>query len=92
MSQDQPFIWKSNLSGPVSWVGQTVLARLMESACQLCGSLGGRYRKGTMVSAHFDTRHFNFFLYATGAFQAATPVLELRGNESEYQQVCVWAF
>ena len=40
MSQDQPFIWKSSFGGPISWVGQslgilkvgqTVLARLMES-------------------------------------------------------------
>ena len=41
MSQDMPFIRKSNLSGPVSWVlaesvgiskmVQTVLTRLMES-------------------------------------------------------------
>ena len=40
MSQDQPFIWKSCLGGPIVWwgrisriskVGLTVLARLMES-------------------------------------------------------------
>ena len=30
-----------------------------------------------------DTRHFSLSLYATGAFQAAIPVLELRGDESE---------
>ena len=23
MSQDQPFIWKSSLGGPISWVGQS---------------------------------------------------------------------
>ena len=29
-----------------------------------------------------DARHSTSSLYATGAFQAATPVLELRGSES----------
>ena len=35
------------------------------------------------TSSHLDARHFNFSLYVIGAFQAATPVLELRGNECE---------
>ena len=30
-----------------------------------------------------DGRHFSFSLYTTGAFQAATLVLELRGSKSE---------
>ena len=34
-------------------------------------------------SSHHNARHFSFFLYATSAFQAATPMLELRGSESE---------
>ena len=34
-------------------------------------------------SSRLDARHFSFSLYSTGAFQAATPVLELRGSESE---------
>ena len=42
-------------------------------------------------SSHLDVRHFSSSLYATGtfpaaatgAFQAATLVLELRGSESE---------
>ena len=53
-----------------------------------------RAQKGTMASVHLserklspsfyiDARHFSFSLYATGAFQAATPVLALRGSESE---------
>ena len=96
MSQGQPFIWKSSLNGPVIWVGrslrifkagQTVLAKLIVSdkapACQLCGFMGGKFRKGTMASAHLDARHSSFSLCATGAFQAATLVLEPRGRESE---------
>ena len=34
-------------------------------------------------SSCLDSRHFSSSLYATGTFQAATPVLELRANESE---------
>ena len=34
-------------------------------------------------SFHLDARHFISSLYATGAFQAATLVLELRESESE---------
>ena len=44
---------------------------------------GGGFSKGTMASACLDARHFSFSLYASGAFQSATLVLELRGNESE---------
>ena len=36
-----------------------------------------------MASAYSDARHFILSLYTTGAFQAATLVLELKGNESE---------
>ena len=73
-----------------SKAGQTVLARLMESQIwhQLASSVGDRFTKGSMASAHLDDRHFSSFLYATGAFQAATPVLELRGSESQF--VCVF--
>ena len=58
----------------ISKVGQTVFARLMESQIlhQLAGSVEGRFRKGTMVSAHLDARYFGFSLYTTGDFQAAT--------------------
>ena len=71
----------------ISKAGQTVLSRLMESQiwCQLAGSVwgGGGFRKGTMASTCLDARHFSLSLYTTGAFQAATLVLELRGSESE---------
>ena len=67
----------------------------MAPACQLCGSVRGGLRRGTMASAHLmsgrklsprsclDGKHFHSSLYAIGAFQAATLVLELRGSESE---------
>ena len=48
----------------------------------------GGFRKGTMASAHLDDRHFSFSQY-TAAFHAATPLLELRGNESEWVSLCV---
>ena len=69
----------------ISKVGQTVLARLMESQIchQLTSSVGGGFRKGTMASALFDARHFSFSLYTTGVFQAAMPMVELRRSESE---------
>ena len=50
---------------------------------QSAGSVGGRFRKGTMTSVLLVARHSSLSLYATGAFQAITLVLELRGNESE---------
>ena len=50
---------------------------------QLDSSIEGGFRKGTMASAHLDAKHFSSSFYVTGAFQAATPVLELRGRESE---------
>ena len=80
--------WAYKLGGAeslgISKAGQTVLARLMKSQiwCELPDSLQGGFRKGTMASARLDARHFSFSQYTTGAFQAATPVLELRGNES----------
>ena len=70
--------WACKLGGVeslgISKAGQTVLARLMESQIwhQLAVSVGGGFRKGTMVSAHLDARHFIFSLCATGAFLAAT--------------------
>ena len=68
-----------------------VLVRLMESQIwhQLARSVGGGFRKGTMASAYLHARHFSSSLYATGASQAATPVLELRGSESEKVSPCV---
>ena len=56
----------------------------MAPAYWLCGGGGrGGVRKWTTASARSDARPFSFFLYTTGALQAATLVLELRGNESE---------
>ena len=72
----------------ISNAGQTVLARLgvldMAPAYQLCGSvaLWEKVQKRAMASARLDVRHFSFSLYATGAFQASTPLLKLRGSES----------
>ena len=84
-------MWKSSSGGPVNWVeslgiskvGQTVLARLMESQIwhQLVALLG-KFRKGTMASSCLDVRDFSFSQYAAGAFHAATLVLELRGSLS----------
>ena len=80
--------WASKLGGVESLgsskAGQTVLARWMGSQMwQLTGFCGGGFRKGTMASAHLDARHFSLPLPASGALQVATPVLELRGSESE---------
>ena len=68
----------------------------MATACRLCGSvvlLGVGSEKGQWLaslcgrrlfpSSHLDDRYFTFSLYATGAFQAAILVLELRGSESD---------
>ena len=78
--------WAHKLGGTVSRDLQdgSMLARLMESQIwhPPVGSVGGGCRRGTMGSARLDARHFSVSLYATGAFQGATPVLELRGNES----------
>ena len=53
--------------------------------------MGGRFRKGAKVSApflsgrklfptsHLDAKHFSSSLYVTGAFLAATLMLELEG-------------
>ena len=55
----------------------------------LCGSEGGRFRKVLCLpfclkrAPSLDARQFTFSLHAAGAFQAATPVLELRRDESE---------
>ena len=52
-------------------------------APDIANSVEVGFRKGTIASAHLNARHFSFSQYATGALQAATPALELRGNESE---------
>ena len=79
--------WTSTLGGTeclgISKTGQTVLASLMESQILYppASSVWGEFRKRTMASAHPGA--FSFFLCPTGAFQAATPGLELRKSESE---------
>ena len=67
----------------------------MAPVCWLCGSVEGGFRKGTVASvclsvwekalpsSCLDTRPFTSSLGATGAFQAVTLALELRGSESE---------
>ena len=62
-----------------------MLATLMGSQKQeqLACSVREVFRNGTKASAHLDAIYFSSSLYATDAFQAATLVLELRGNESE---------
>ena len=53
----------------------------MAPDCWLCGSVLGGFSKEIMASACLDARQFRFSQYATGAFQATTPVLELRWSE-----------
>ena len=61
-------------------------------ACQLSGCVGEGserpllvFQSGRKLSPSFflDTRHFSSSPYATGAFQGATPLPELRGSASE---------
>ena len=62
----------------------------------LCESVGGGLKKRSKASlpvvlswrklspsSCLDARHLSSSFYVTGAFQGATPVLELRGSESE---------
>ena len=72
-----------NLQGKTNSVSQVDGVSNMAAVFQFCGSVGGGFRKGAMVSAHSDARHFSSSLYATGTFQPATPVLELRGSKSD---------
>ena len=80
--------WTQKICGAkslgISKAGPIVLARLMESQIwhQLASCVGGGFTKGTMASAHLDAT-LQSSLYPTGAFQAATLVLELRGSKSE---------
>ena len=80
-----PDLWRSPGQGSVSQVDG---ASYMAPACVLCGSVtlwGEGSEKGQWPLPAFclgesyppalDVRHFIFSLYATGAFQAATPVL-----------------
>ena len=69
------------LQGRSNSVSQVDGVSDMAPACWLYG--GKDFRNGTMASACLDARHFSPSLCTTGAFQAATLVLEFRGNESE---------
>ena len=92
---EKQLVWANKLGGVeplwTSKVDHTVLARLMESQIwhQSTGSVGEGLRKGAMASACLDAGHFSSSLCATGAFQAATPVLELRGSKSGKVSPCV---
>ena len=67
----------------------------MAPTCRLCGSVGGGLEEGQwpllaflserklLSSSHLDASHPSSSLHATGAFQAATPVLELRRTAPE---------
>ena len=46
------------------------------------------YGKKFSLSSLLEAKHFDFSLYATSAFEAATSVLELRGSETK----SVWGF
>ena len=87
--------WACKLGGAeslgTSKAGSTVLARMMESQIwyQLASPVREGFKKGTVSSSFLDTRPFSFSLCTTGAFQAATPVLELRGSESEWVSSCL---
>ena len=68
----------------ISRAGQTLLAGLMDiwhspGFVALPTFLSGRKLPPGSLA---DARHFSFSVYATGAFQAATLVLELRQSES----------
>ena len=62
----------------------------MAPACRLCGERVQKRNSGLCFlsgrklssSLYLDARHFSSSLYATGAFVATNPVLELRENQS----------
>ena len=80
--------WACKLHGAESWDLQGRSNRVSQAdgvsdMHQLATSVWGELRQWIMPSARLDARHFSFLLNTTGAFQAATLVLELRGSESE---------
>ena len=83
---EKQLAWACKLCGVeplwISKVVHTVLARLMESQIwyQPTCSVEGRAQQRDMASAHPDAKHFSLSLYTTGALQAATSALELRGS------------
>ena len=84
----------ADLHGRSNSVSQVDGVSHMVPACWLCGFVEEGSEKGQWLLSAFpsgrklspsslDARHFSSPLYATAAFQAAIPVLELRENESE---------
>ena len=103
MSQDQPFIWKSNLGGPLSWVGQSIWGSQGGSNSvsqvdgvsdwhQLAGSVGVGFRKGTMASACLNSRHFYFLPVCQWCFSSSYPGAGAQEGVSLSRRVCVWFF
>ena len=69
-----------------SKVSHTMLARLMESQiwylpASFVAVRAFLSRRKLSSRSCLDARHFSSSLYVTGAFQAATLVLEVRGHE-----------
>ena len=80
------------VGGPIIWVGWSLRWHLPASPVALWeeGSAKRQWPVPAILSGRKlsssscpNARHFRSSLYATGAFQAATPVLELRGSEFE---------
>ena len=95
--RDQPFVGEAAWVQPqlggveslgISKLGQTVLARLQKSHIWHQPE-GGRAQKRNNGLCSPSARHFSPSLCTTGAFQAATPVLGLRGSESEWMIPCM---
>ena len=84
------------ISQGISRMGQTVLARLMETQLWYLPAGSGKrahqrnndlckhfsLEESCPFSPHLDTRQFSSSLYVSGAFPAAAPALELRASES----------
>ena len=98
-SLDGHVSWVDRVSGDLQGRANSIIqvdgVSDIAPACWLCGCVGIGFRKGTVASStflqerklspssHLDARYFSSSLYAPGAFQAATLVLELRGSKSE---------
>ena len=74
-----------DLQGGSLNVGQVDGVSDMAPVYWLCA---GRVKIEAMASACLDAQHFSSSLYTTGAFQAATPVLELRRSEFDLVNLC----
>ena len=84
-----------DLRGEANSVSQVDGVSDMAPACWLCLFVGKRFTTVTIAadclsvweklfpSTHLDATHFSSSLYASGAFQDATLLQELRGSVSE---------